>query len=480
MHRAVSDTPKGLRIVEVCVVLAICIGYVIFHRELEFNLWFIGPMLLLIVGYLVYVALFDQRSLKDFGLRKDNLPEAIKLNAMVFGPIMAGSFIYAAINGTPNLWVVGVVHGVFGAFAYYVYCLNDPVNKVDVLGLKDIDFVGLWNSTKNNLGRAKDWYLNAWASTDSHNIFQADLWSFYVGEPLEHAFSGRILRQPMEAANRYVRDVVAEQSEIGSVATAQMRSLGFFSGAAGFGIDVWDYATPDALMPTVAQWHANLDGFTSGIDSIHFSTGHFFGYEAPLIFLAPEMFMGDAARAARYSIQSDIVDWTIIDRGRALDEAERLYQLRLMKNRLALEYGQQSTLADSLYGATSLSDDYRFVAMARRWPSEISPRPISARRWESLGCDCYEDAVLLQKSLGGEIVEFNNMIPPVGKLEKLALPMNDFPAGGRITRPWFDHRAVVLDGVVYDRLTGIDGMPLETYLRRIFEYPEVISITPIK
>jgi len=139
MHRAVSDTPKGLRIVEVCVVLAICIGYVIFHRELEFNLWFIGPMLLLIVGYLVYVALFDQRSLKDFGLRKDNLPEAIKLNAMVFGPIMAGSFIYAAINGTPNLWVVGVVHGVFGAFAYYVYCQNDPINYIDYLGLERME-----------------------------------------------------------------------------------------------------------------------------------------------------------------------------------------------------------------------------------------------------------------------------------------------------------------------------------------------------
>lgn len=211
-HRQVKDTatppiPRARLMLEVTVMLVICLGYVAFHQALAFNGWFIVPMMALIIGYLIYEMAFGQRRPRDFGLRGDNLPAAIKLNALVFGPPMLASFIYAAAKGVPNplhflyalllyplwgliqqfafcgillgnlkrlgagwwsvpvmalafclvhypstflmqltgigglligavyyrvanVWPVAIVHGVFGAFAYYVYRDKDPFSRL--------------------------------------------------------------------------------------------------------------------------------------------------------------------------------------------------------------------------------------------------------------------------------------------------------------------------------------------------------------
>lgn len=199
--------PCGQLILEVTVVLVICVGYVIFHQALAFNGWFIGPMLALIVGYLIYELAFDKRRPRDFGLRTDNLLASLKLNALVFGPPILATFIYAWIKGVSNplhfayalllyplwgliqqfafcgillgnlkrlgagwwsvpvmalafslvhypstflmkltaigglmigavyyrvanVWPIAVVHGVFGAFAYYIYRDKDPFARL--------------------------------------------------------------------------------------------------------------------------------------------------------------------------------------------------------------------------------------------------------------------------------------------------------------------------------------------------------------
>lgn len=118
MDAATQPAPRSRLILETAVVLGICVGYVIFHSQLAFNGWFIGPMLALIVGYLVYELKYGQRRPRDFGLRTDNLHDAVKLNALVFGLPMLASFIYAAIKGVPN-----PLHFVYALLLYPVWGL---------------------------------------------------------------------------------------------------------------------------------------------------------------------------------------------------------------------------------------------------------------------------------------------------------------------------------------------------------------------
>jgi len=50
-------------------------------------------------------------------------------------------------------------------------------------------------------------------------------------------------------------------------------------------------------------------------------------------------------------------------------------------------------------------------------------------------------------------------------------------SGGTITE-WRFHEAVIKDGIVYDGLTGSNGMPEEIY-QQMFEYWVFLHFTPI-
>ncbi|GHB97638.1 CPBP family intramembrane glutamic endopeptidase [Cerasicoccus arenae] len=207
LNSAPANAPRGQLWLETSAVLVVSVGYVIFHRQLAFNGWFIGPLLVVIIGYLGYEFAFGKRRPRDFGLRLDNLLQSAKLCAFVFGPFIVSAFIYAAIQGVvhplhfvyalllypvwgliqqfaysgillgnlqrlglgwwsipitatafslvhypssllmqvtaigglmisavyyriPNIWTLAVVHGVFGAFLYYVFRDKDPIGHL--------------------------------------------------------------------------------------------------------------------------------------------------------------------------------------------------------------------------------------------------------------------------------------------------------------------------------------------------------------
>ena len=58
---------------------------------------------------------------------------------------------------------------------------------------------------------------------------------------------------------------------------------------------------------------------------------------------------------------------------------------------------------------------------------------------------------------------------------KLLGPVNY--SGGTVIG-WDNHVVVIKDGIVYDGLTGSNGMPFETY-KKMFEYWDVLKFTPI-
>jgi uncharacterized protein len=192
---------------EIFVTLAGGIGYVIFHKKLAANAWFIITLLVVLLFYAFWESKFGNRDLRYFGIRKDNLKEATKWNIIVLGPVLFGLSIYAIINGInhplhffyavllypiwgiiqqfifqgiflnackkvglgyfsivlaafayaivhypsifmmkitalggilfsalfyfrPNIVPIGIFHGVFGAFLYYVLRNKDPIEKL--------------------------------------------------------------------------------------------------------------------------------------------------------------------------------------------------------------------------------------------------------------------------------------------------------------------------------------------------------------
>ena len=192
---------------EIFATLAGGIGYVIFHKKLAANAWFIITLLVALLFYAFWESKFGDRDLRYFGIRKDNLKEATKWNIIVLGPVLFGLSIYAIINGInhplhffyavllypiwgiiqqfifqgiflnackkvglgyfsivlaafayaivhypsifmmkitalggilfsalfyfrPNIVPIGIFHGVFGAFLYYVLRNKDPIEKL--------------------------------------------------------------------------------------------------------------------------------------------------------------------------------------------------------------------------------------------------------------------------------------------------------------------------------------------------------------
>ena len=106
-----------------------------------------------------------------------------------------------------------------------------------------------------------------------------------------------------------------------------------------------------------------------------------------------------------------------------------------------------------------------------KWPKGIrSVRPYTAN--ELLRRDCVRDAKAIKRALGqGTIID---IIPrPPGRLLGGVSP----PGGGKIGN-WFFHRAVQVDDMVYDAMTGPNGMKLSDY-KKLFDYPEALDFTPL-
>lgn len=87
---------------EVSVIFTGGIFYVIFRKYLAFNAWFILPLFVLLVIYVILESKYGDRNFKYFGVRTDNLLESTKLNLIVLGPILLGLSVYAWIYGINN------------------------------------------------------------------------------------------------------------------------------------------------------------------------------------------------------------------------------------------------------------------------------------------------------------------------------------------------------------------------------------------
>ena len=104
------------------------------------------------------------------------------------------------------------------------------------------------------------------------------------------------------------------------------------------------------------------------------------------------------------------------------------------------------------------------------WPKNIPSKPISSAEWDRLGCNCVDDAKILQSAIGGQFLRVSPPPGPPGV--QLQLGRVSFPAGG--AQHWYEHAAVIREGKVYDRMTGIDGMPLEEY-KQLFQFGDVLK-----
>lgn len=98
----------------------------------------------------------------------------------------------------------------------------------------------------------------------------------------------------------------------------------------------------------------------------------------------------------------------------------------------------------------------------------LTEEPFSPQKMKS-GCEDVAKAV--QEEIGGQIYEITSKLQNTSSIG----PVNY--SGGTVTG-WGHHVAVIKDGIVYDGLTGSNGMPEEIY-QKMFEYWDVLNFTPI-
>ena len=98
----------------------------------------------------------------------------------------------------------------------------------------------------------------------------------------------------------------------------------------------------------------------------------------------------------------------------------------------------------------------------------LSEEPFSP---EEMKFGCEEVAAKVQEEIGGQIFKITSDLPGARSLG----PVNY--SGGTVIG-WNNHVVVIKDDIVYDGLTGSNGMPFETY-KKMFEYWDVLKFTPI-
>jgi len=89
------------------------------------------------------------------------------------------------------------------------------------------------------------------------------------------------------------------------------------------------------------------------------------------------------------------------------------------------------------------------------------------------GCEQY--ALDVQNEIGGQYlyVSINPDLCP-GDTERMTLGDVNYSQGTIDT--WNNHVAVINDGVVYDAMTGPDGIPLDEY-KQMYTYNDVLNFT---
>ncbi|MBS0658276.1 MAG: CPBP family intramembrane metalloprotease [Verrucomicrobia bacterium] len=82
---ALRTLEPALPWLELAFIGVVALVYVVFRRTLAFRLEFIGPIALVAALYIVLVASAGVRRPKDFGLRREGLPEATRWTLALFG-----------------------------------------------------------------------------------------------------------------------------------------------------------------------------------------------------------------------------------------------------------------------------------------------------------------------------------------------------------------------------------------------------------
>jgi RHS repeat-associated protein len=76
--------------------------------------------------------------------------------------------------------------------------------------------------------------------------------------------------------------------------------------------------------------------------------------------------------------------------------------------------------------------------------------------------DCKLRAIAIQSNIGGEFL-YIKPAPPYARITEVTLK-----SGEKLQNEWFWHVAVLMDGIVYDAMTGSMGMPVEEY-KKLFK-----------
>lgn len=105
-------------------------------------------------------------------------------------------------------------------------------------------------------------------------------------------------------------------------------------------------------------------------------------------------------------------------------------------------------------------------AKAAIWPWKTGKLAAKEIRYAS----CDDCAKAIQEAVGGDILKVSN---PRG------LKLGPVKVGDETVNEWYYHKAVLKDNMVYDRITGPDGMHIDDY-KGLFEYADDLTFEIIK
>jgi YD repeat-containing protein len=102
--------------------------------------------------------------------------------------------------------------------------------------------------------------------------------------------------------------------------------------------------------------------------------------------------------------------------------------------------------------------------------------PMTAEVLSEGGCDMLARQV--QSVIGGEFLNIENPLNQ-GAGPIRAFSLGPVTASNGTIGSWYNHVAVLKNGMVFDGLTGVNGMPLESY-KLLFHYHDALTFTPSK